>query len=89
MLKRHIIVIVTALVAAIFLFSGCQIWMQSKLDRSWSSSFEAARSNQIMNLDAGIDPAPVTGLDGSSAEAAVEKYRGGFKKAAAAKQTTY
>jgi len=82
MLKRHII-IVMVLVTVIFLFSGCQIWKQSKLDRSWGSSFEAARSNQIMNSHGGTASAPVTGLDGSSAKAVVEQYRGKLKKAAA------
>lgn len=82
MLKRHTIHIIMVLVTVTFLVSGCRTCEQSRLEESWGSSFQAARSNQIVAPDRATDPAPVTGLDGSSATTIVEKYRGNFKKAA-------
>ena len=42
-------------------------------------SFESAKTNQILNPDAGKSPDPVEGFDGQSAERVVIKYRKGFE----------
>jgi hypothetical protein len=54
--------IVIGLIAALSICLGCAGTPVS--DRYWGDSFEAAKSNQILNLEAGKNLEPVTGLDG-------------------------
>jgi hypothetical protein len=53
----------------------------TELDRNWGRSFESAKSNQILNLDAQKNLEPVVGLDGQAAQMSVETYRGSFTPA--------
>ena len=53
---------------------------QSLLDQNWGRSFEAARTNQILNPEAGNNLAPVEGLMGPAAARIVNGYVGGEKK---------
>jgi hypothetical protein len=62
---------------------GCQqhtLNQQSLLDQNWGRSFEAARTNQILNPEAGNSLAPVEGLMGPAAERVMGGYIGGEKQ---------
>jgi hypothetical protein len=54
--------IVIGLIAALSIFAGCA--GTPVLDRFWGDSLEAAKSNQILNPEAGTNLESVTGLDG-------------------------
>ncbi len=58
------------LIATLLIASGCGV-KETMLDRNWGKSFESAKSNQILNPEAGKDP--VT-------EANIGKYMGYGKK---------
>ena len=70
--------IVIGLFAALSMFSGCA--GTTKLDRNWGKSFESAKSNQILNPEAGQNLDPVVGLDGQAAEGGLGTYRKGFER---------
>ena len=66
--------IVIGLIAALSICLGCA--GTPVLDRFWGDSLEAAKSNQILNLDAGKNLEPVAGLDGQvAAELVLPIYR--------------
>ena len=67
--------IIIVLIAALSIFSGCGA---TQLDKNWGKSFESAKSNQILNPEAGQNLDPVVGLDGQAAEGGLGKYRKGF-----------
>ena len=65
-------------------FFGCSkgnivnpIQPESRLEKNWGRSFEAAKYNQTLNPEAEKNLAPVEGLDGSSAERIMESYKKG------------
>jgi hypothetical protein len=60
------------------LFSACT--SAEKFPDQWGASFKSAKTNQILNPEAGKNLNPVTGFDGRAAEIASEKYREDFKK---------
>ena len=68
--------IVIGLIAAMSIFSGCGA---TKLDKNWGKSFESAKSDQILNPEAGQNQDPVVGLDGQAAESSLGTYRKGFQ----------
>jgi hypothetical protein len=47
------------------------------LNKNWGSSYKAAQQNQTANPDASKNLDPVVGLDGLSAEKAMEGYQQG------------
>ena len=66
--------IVIGLIVALSIFLGCA--GTPVLDRYWGDSLEAAKSNQIKNLEAEENLEPVTGLDGQvAAELVLPIYR--------------
>ena len=67
--------IIMVLIAAFSIFSGCAA---TQLDENWGKSFESAKSNQILNPEAGQNLEPVVGLDGQAAEGSLGNYRKGF-----------
>jgi hypothetical protein len=69
---------VIGLIAALSTFSGCGPTM---LERNWGRSFESAKSNQILNPDAGKNLEPVVELDGQAADSSMKEYRKGFGQA--------
>lgn len=69
--------IVIGLIAAMSIFSGCA--GTTMLDKNWGKSFESARSDQILNPEAGQNLDPVVGLDGQAAERTLGTYREGFE----------
>ncbi|MEJ2660728.1 MAG: hypothetical protein P8Z73_08400 [Desulfobacteraceae bacterium] len=66
-----------SLIAGAIVLSGCT--GPSMLDQNWGRSVETARYNQTLNPQAGQNLEPVEGLDGHSAENALEAYRQSFK----------
>jgi hypothetical protein len=46
----------------------------------WGTSYEMAKSNQILNPEAGRNLEPVKGFDGDAALITVEKYREDFTR---------
>jgi hypothetical protein len=77
MLTRYFALI--GLTAALLISSGCSA-KETMLDRNWGSSFESAKSNQILDPEAGKNLDPVLGLDGQAVGISMEKYRQGFNK---------
>ena len=73
MVTRCLIIIV--MIAALSIFSGCGA---TQLEKNWGKSFESAKSNQILNPEAGQNLDPVDGLDGQAAVNSLGKYRKGF-----------
>ncbi len=69
--------IIIGLIAALLIFSGCEATL---LDKNWGKSFESAKSDQILNPEAGQNLNPVVGLDGQAAERTLETYRKGFEQ---------
>jgi len=67
---------------AIMLFGvGC-VQHQSAVDKNWGKAFEAAKTRQILNPEAGKIETPVEGLSGEAAEKSMTKYEKSFEKAA-------
>ena len=81
MVKRHLIVVLVLMVGLLF-FTSCskEFKKETKLDRNWGRSFEAAKQNQILNPEAGKEPEPVVGMDGQAAEKIIEKHRQSFER---------
>lgn len=77
MLIRYFTLI--GLTAALLISSGCSA-KETMLSRNWGSSFESAKSNQILDPEAGKNLDPVLGLDGQAVGISMEKYRQGFNK---------
>lgn len=71
--------IIVGLIAALSVFSGCGATL---LDKNWGRSLESAKSNQILNPEAGKNLEPVVGLDGQAAEITLGTYREGFERQA-------
>jgi hypothetical protein len=67
------------LIACMFMLVGCSgtvpAHKETLLERNWGRSFESAKYHQMLNPEAGKDPDPVVGLDGTAAEKNLEKYR--------------
>ena len=77
MWARYLILIVS--IAFLQMSTGCA--GTTELDRNWGRSFERAKSNQILNLEAQKNLEPVVGMDGQAAQVVVETYRGSFAPA--------
>ncbi len=73
---------IIVLIAALSIFSGCGA---TQLDKNWGKSFESAKSNQILNPEAGQNLDPVVGLDGQATERVLGTYRNGFEQKASGK----
>jgi hypothetical protein len=50
---------------------------ETRLDQNWGKSFQAVKTNQVLNPDAGKNLEPVTGMHGETAHNNVTKCRGG------------
>jgi len=79
MVKRSFVLI--GLAVLFFILEGCA--GPSRLEKDFSTSFKLAKFNQTLNPEAEKNIGPVTGFDGKSAQAIVEKYRKDFEKPAA------
>ena len=65
------------IIIIVFLGTGC-----SAVSRNWGKAFEAAKTRQILNPEAGKTGVPVEGLSGEAAEKSMTKYEKSFEKAA-------
>jgi hypothetical protein len=66
------------LVALLFIAVGCA--GPSRLESDFGTSVKQAKSNQILDPEAGKNIEPVSGLDGEAAQVTIEKYRKDFEK---------
>jgi hypothetical protein len=64
--------------ALFFIAVGCA--GPSRLEMDFGNSANLAKSNQMLNPEAGQNIEPVSGLDGEAAQATLEKYRKDFEK---------
>ena len=64
--------------ALLFIAVGCAA--PNRLEKDFGNSVNQAKSNQILNPEAGQNIEPVSGLDGEAAQAILEKYRKDFEK---------
>jgi hypothetical protein len=73
-------IILAGLLTALLISSGCGS-VTPVVDDNWGKSYESQKLSQIANPEAEENLAPVMGLDGVAAEAAVGNYRKGFEEA--------
>lgn len=63
------------------LLSGC-VAPAPQLDGRFGDAMNAAKAQQTLNPDAGMNTKPAMGMDGKAAAAAVDKYHKSFEKEA-------
>jgi len=70
------------IITAFSMFCGCTGSFQkgTALDNNWGRSYEMARSQQILNPEAGKNLDPVEDLDGDAAMRSLEHYRKAFEQ---------
>lgn len=78
--------ILAACITMMMFFGGCA---PSRVEMDYGASYHLARYNQILNPDAEKNLKPVEGLNGTAANAAVEKYQKDFEKPAPAQKFTF
>jgi len=76
---------VVGLIVALSICLGCA--ETPVLDRNWGKSYEAQKTSQIMNPEAGKNLEPVVGLDGKIAERVSENYENRMKAGAEERAT--
>jgi len=70
---------IPAFLIFIFLFlTGCETQREQLLNENWGRSFQAVKTNHIINPEAGLDEVPMEGLDGIAAKKAANKYHNSF-----------
>ena len=85
-MRKTTIFYLGVLLALSFILSGCYNGNLPEpqriyyLESNWGHSQETAKYRQTLNPEAGLTAEPVEGLDGQSADMAVDKYRETFKK---------
>jgi hypothetical protein len=72
-MKMHLTLLAPLLLAA------CGSTPTPNYDLRFGDAVREARQRQVLNPAAGLNPAPVTGLDGKVAEEAMTLYRNSFK----------
>jgi hypothetical protein len=90
MLKGHMILIVLLGTVSMMVW-GCagnlpQPERADIVDLHQGKSFESAMSQQVLNPEAGKEPAPIVGFDGKAAAANMEKYRDVLRRAEKAEE---
>jgi hypothetical protein len=91
MLKGHMMLIGLLLGLSVT-FAGCagnlpQPERADTLDAHWSKSIQTAKSDQVLNPEAGKEPTPVEGFDGQSANTQLRKYRKTLQERKKVKET--
>jgi hypothetical protein len=69
---------ITVLIVISFLFLSSCAKRESRVDSFMGTSYELAKFNQIINLDAEKNLTPVDTLDGSATNNAIDNYRKSF-----------
>ena len=70
--------LIAAVVFTIVFIAGCGHY--GALTDDYGKSYNMAKQGQILNPDASKNLEPVTGLNGTAAEAVMKKYNDSFKK---------
>ena len=83
-MKTFVGTTLTALGVATLLMTGCA---PSRLELDYGTSQELVKMNQIIDPQAGHNPAPVQGVDGGAAKHAHDGYRDSFSKPKATTQS--
>ena len=71
------------IITAFSMFCGCTtgaFQQGTLLDSNWGRSYETARTQQMLNPEAGKNLNPVEGLDGDAAMRSLEHYRKAFEQ---------
>ena len=76
-MRKYIVLI--GIVLAFLLTIGCA-WQESRVAMDYGTSYQLQIYNQTLNPEAEKNKAPVTGLSGQAAQAAVDKHNKGFEK---------
>jgi hypothetical protein len=92
MLKGHMMILIGVLAGLSIMLWGCagnlpEAERAEILDANWGKSVETAKSDQILNPDAGKEPTPVEGLDGTVAGDQMAKRREVLKREAEVAET--
>jgi len=74
MRKNLLLLSITVLIVAV---AGCA---KSRLEMDYGTSHKLAIHNQTLDPEAEKNLAPVEGMDGKAAQAAVDRYEKGFEK---------
>lgn len=67
------------LALAASLLGGCANSTTPRLDARFGDAVREVRALQTLNPEAGLDPDPVSGLDGPAARHAIQRYQDSFK----------
>jgi hypothetical protein len=59
---------------------GCETQRQQVLNDNWGKSYQAVKTNHIINPDAGMDDQTVDGMNGVNSEKAMEKHHKSFEE---------
>ena len=70
---------VAVLAACAALLGGCAIPATPSYDAKFGEAVRQAQALQTLNPDAGKNTDPVTGIDGQSGQAAVDRYQQSFQ----------
>jgi hypothetical protein len=76
MRKTYLGLAVLILFASVLI--GCETHRQQVLDDNWGKSFQAVKSNHIIDPNAGMDDQTVEGMNGVNSENAMEKHHKSF-----------
>jgi hypothetical protein len=92
MLKSHMMILIGVLAGLSIMLWGCagnlpEAKRTEILDTNWGKSVETAKSNQILNPDAGKEPTPVEGLEGTVASDQIAKRREALKREAKVRES--
>lgn len=75
------IMLTIGFVALFLIIAGCAQTYDSALYRNWGAAYETAKYEQTLDVNAGEEAGPVTGMDGQAAQKTFTAYRGGFSEA--------
>ena len=84
-MRKTTIISIGVLMVLFFFLLGCAGNLQESqrsyyLQDNFGRSLEAAKYRQTLNPEAGLTAEPVEGLEGRSADMAVDKYRESFEE---------
>ena len=75
---RKYMLLIGVIAAFAFVF-GCA---ESRVAMDYGTSYQLQKYNQTLNPEAEKNQAPVTGMSGQAAQAAIDKHNKGFEKEA-------
>jgi hypothetical protein len=76
-MRKYLLLI--GIIAAFSLTFGCA-WQESRLAMDYGTSYQLQKYNQTLDPQAEKNLAPVTGMDGRSAQHVAERYEKGYEK---------